>query len=75
MSQFTEYVRYYWKAVIAFVAPGAVVIGSAVHPDSVAGEAISSGEWVTALVASVVTAASVAAKSNGPKPADGRHEA
>lgn len=50
------------EAVVAFVAPGAVVIGSAVHPDSGAGESISQGEWV-------------AAKSNGPKPTDGRHEA
>lgn len=49
----------YYKAVVAFFAPGAVVIGSAVTDSSRGGESITSGEWVTALVACVVTAAAV----------------
>jgi hypothetical protein len=68
MSHFTEYVRYYWKAVIAFVAPGAVMIGSAVLENSAGGETITQGEWITALVAAVVASTGVAAKSNGPAP-------
>ena len=75
MSTFAEYVRYYWKAVIAFVAPGAVIVGSAVLEGSAGGETITQGEWVTALVAAIVASAGVAAKSNGPKPVDGKHEA
>lgn len=53
----------YWKAVVGFVAPGAVVIGSAVAD----GSGISTSEWVTALVASVVTASGVAYTPNQPK--------
>lgn len=68
MNTITEHVRYYWKAVIAFMAPGAVMIGSAVLENSAGGEMITQGEWITALVAAVVASAGVAAKSNGPKP-------
>jgi hypothetical protein len=53
----------YWKAVVGFVAPGAVVIGSAVAD----GSGISTSELVTAVVASVVTAAAVARTPNKPK--------
>ncbi len=49
----------YWKAVVGFVAPGAVVLGSAVTEASSGGEAITAAEWVTALVACVVTSAAV----------------
>jgi hypothetical protein len=48
-----------WKAVIGFVAPGAVVIGSATLSESAGGDHITTSEWVTALVACVVTAAGV----------------
>lgn len=56
----------YWKAIVGFVAPGAVLIGSAVMEGSAGGERITTGEWVTALVACVVTSAGVAAVSNKP---------
>lgn len=49
----------YWKAVVGFIAPGAVVIGSAVTEASDAGTAITSAEWVTALVSMIVTSAAV----------------
>lgn len=58
----------YWKAAVGFVAPGAVVIGSAVAD----GSGISTSEWVTAIVASVVTAAAVARTPNKAKPEDGQ---
>lgn len=54
----------YLKALVAFVAPGAVVIGSAVTDASAGGTAITGGEWVTAAVACIVTAAGVYAVPN-----------
>jgi hypothetical protein len=54
----------YWKAVLAFIAPGAVTIGSAVTDASDGGDRITTAEWVTALVACVVTAAAVYATPN-----------
>lgn len=54
----------YWKAILAFVAPGAVVIGSAVLDSSAGGSSITTAEWVTAAVACVVTSTSVGVKSN-----------
>jgi hypothetical protein len=44
-------------ALLAFVAPGAAVLGAAVLTSSAAGERISGGEWVTAAVAAVVASA------------------
>jgi len=49
----------YWKSVLGFVAPGAVLVGSAVTEVSDGGTAITAAEWVTALVACVVTSAAV----------------
>lgn len=57
----------YWKAGLAFVTPGAVLIGAAVTDASQGGSTITGAEWVTALVACVVTAGVVAA---GPKNAE-----
>ena len=57
----------YWKAVIGFIAPGAVILTSAVTAQSDAGVAISTAEWVTAACATVVTAAGVYAVPNRPK--------
>ena len=54
-----ERVAPYWKAVVGFVAPGAVVIGAAVTQSSAGGSAITQAEWVTAGVACVVTSAGV----------------
>lgn len=49
----------YWKALVGFVAPGAVTIGSAVLASSDGGSRITVTEWVTALVACVVTSSAV----------------
>lgn len=46
-----------WAAVLGFIAPGAVVIGSAVTDASDGGTTITGAEIVTAIVAAVVTAA------------------
>lgn len=56
--------RPYAKAILGFIAPGAVVIGSAVTEASDGGTAITAAEWVTALVACVVTGAAVYAMPN-----------
>ena len=52
------------KAVVGFVAPGAVVVGASVLEGSAGGTTITTGEWVTAAVACVVTAAGVWATPN-----------
>ena len=49
----------YYKAIVAFFAPGAVAIGTAVTESSPGGETITVAEWVGAVVACVVTAAAV----------------
>jgi hypothetical protein len=49
----------YWKALLGFIAPGAVLIGSAVTDGSQGGSSITTSEWVTAIVACVVTSAAV----------------
>jgi hypothetical protein len=43
------------KAILGFVAPGAVIIGGAVTAASDGGSHITTAEWVTALVACVLT--------------------
>lgn len=60
----------YWKAVVAFVGPGAVVIGSSLTAGSDGGSKITTGEWVTALIACVVTSAGVYAAKNKPPAGD-----
>ena len=59
-----DWIAPYWKAVVAFVTPGAVVIGSAVLEGSDGGSTITGAEWVTAIVACVVTAGGVWAVPN-----------
>jgi multisubunit Na+/H+ antiporter MnhB subunit len=54
----------YWKAVLAFIAPGAVTIGSAVTEASDGGTRITTAEWVAAAVACIVTSAAVYAVPN-----------
>ena len=66
----TESAPRYWKAIVAFVAPGAVLIGSAVLESSPGGSSITTAEWVTAAVACVVTSSTVAAKSNATRNPD-----
>lgn len=60
-----QFVRPAWKAVVAFLAPAAVVLTSAVTETSAGGEAITSGEWVTAACAAFITSAAVYSKRNG----------
>lgn len=59
-----EHVAPYFKAVVAFVAPAAILITSAVTEASAGGEAITSGEWITAACATIITAAGVYAVPN-----------
>lgn len=60
--------QHYWKAILAFIVPGAVIIGSAVTGDSDGGSTITTAEWVTAVVAMIVTGGAVAAgPANAPK--------
>lgn len=54
----------YWKGILGFIAPGAVIIGSSVLESSDGGTAITSAEWITAVVAMIVTGAAVTIKSN-----------
>ena len=58
----------YWKAVVGFVVPGAVIIGSSVTTGSDGGSHITFAEWVTAAVACVVTSGGVAVAENAPAP-------
>ncbi|RJU01968.1 hypothetical protein D6T65_04940 [Arthrobacter frigidicola] len=60
MNRFAPYL----KAIVAFVAPGAVILTGAVTAASLGGEAITQGEWVTALCATVITSAGVYAVPN-----------
>lgn len=60
-----EAIAPYAKAVVAFIAPGAVVLTSAVTEASAGGTAVTSGEWITAACATVITAAGVYAIPNG----------
>ena len=57
----------YWKAVVAFVAPAATILTSAVTETSAGGTAITPGEWVTAVCACFITAAAVYAVPNVPR--------
>jgi hypothetical protein len=58
--------QHYWKAILAFLVPGAVIIGSSVLGDSDGGSTITGSEWVTAVVAMIVTGAAVGVKGNAP---------
>jgi predicted membrane-bound mannosyltransferase len=58
------------KAVVGFVAPAAVVIGSSVTSASDGGSTITQAEIVTAVVAAIVTSAGVFGFKN--KPAKGQ---
>jgi hypothetical protein len=67
-------VKPFAKAVVAFVTPGAVVIGSAVTEASQGGSNITAAEWVTAIVACVVTAGAVYGVPNKDPQATHQHE-
>lgn len=57
-----------WKAVVGFLAPAIVVLGSAVLDTSDGGSQITTAEWVTAAVAAVTTSVGVYTVRNRPKP-------
>ncbi len=57
----------YWKAILGFIVPGVVTLGSAITDGSDGGSRITATEWVTALIACVLTAGAVAAKANAPQ--------
>lgn len=61
---YIQLIRPYWKAVVGFLAPGAVVLTSAVTDPSAGGERITQGEWVTAACAAIITSAAVYTKRN-----------
>lgn len=54
----------YWKAVMGFLTPAAVVISSSTLESSAGGSTITSTEWITAGCAAVITAGAVAIKGN-----------
>lgn len=56
----------YAKAVVAFIAPGAVAIAAAVQPNSLGGEHITNGELVSAVCAMFITAYAVWQTPNKP---------
>lgn len=63
----------YLKTVFGFLTPGAVILGSAVTEASDGGSNVTGAEWVTALVACVVTGSLVFGVPN--KDPRGTHEA
>lgn len=58
---------HYWKAILGFVVPGVVTLGSAITSGSDGGSTITATEWLTAAFACVLTAGAVAAKANAPE--------
>jgi hypothetical protein len=62
----------YFKTIVGFLVPGAVILGSAVQEVSDGGANITQAEWVTALVACVVTGGAVFAVPNKDK--HGQHQ-
>lgn len=54
----------YAKAIVAFLAPAAVSLTSAVQDASAGGDAITTGEWITAACACFITAGVVYAIPN-----------
>lgn len=57
-------IKPYAKAVIGFVAPGAVLLIAAVQPGSDGGTVITVAEWITAACTCVATSAGVYAVPN-----------
>lgn len=56
--------QHYWKGILGFIVPGAVIVGASVLEQSDGGSTITSAEWITAVVAMIVTGGAVTAKSN-----------
>lgn len=49
-------------ALVAFIAPGAVVVGAAVLTASPGGEHVTAAEWIAAVVACIVASAAIEAQ-------------
>lgn len=59
--------RPYAKAILGFLAPGAVTITAAVLETSDGGTRVTTAEWVTAVCACLISGAAVYAVPNTPK--------
>lgn len=59
---------HYWKAILGFVTPGLVILGTSITAGSDGGTRVTSTEWVTIAIACVATGGLVAAKANTPTP-------
>ena len=57
-----------WKAVVGFMAPGLLVILSAVLEGSAGGVEITQAEWITAAATAFVTSAGVFTVKTRPMP-------
>lgn len=57
----------FWKAIVGFALPAAVIITSSVQQTSDGGSDITKAEWITAICAAIITAGGVAAVNNKPK--------
>ena len=58
----------YWKAVVGFIAPAALVIVSSVVDGSAGGQEIVASEWITAACSAILTSAGVYTVRNRPIP-------
>lgn len=62
-------------SLIAFIAPGAAVVGAAVLVSSPGGPRVTAAEWITAAVAAIVASAAIEAQvSRKVKREEGRIE-
>jgi len=59
-----DFIGRYWKAVVGFLIPAAVVITSAVQATSDGGTAVTKAEWITAACAAVITSGGVGLARN-----------
>jgi len=59
-----EKITPYAKAIVGFIAPGAVILTSSVTSGSDGGTLVTAAEWVTAACACIITAAAVYAVPN-----------
>lgn len=67
MDKIMDVIGRFWKAVVGFAVPAAVIITSAVQKGSDGGESITTAEWVTAACAAIITAGGVAVTRNRSK--------
>jgi len=58
----------YWKAIVAFLAPGLVALGAAVQAGSPGDEFVTAAEWIAIAIAMFTTAGLVYAAPNASQP-------